>query len=234
MSKKSLLYIILAMVILLGAVCLAIKEPFNIKDKKLDRKQDTGIFPKSLEVAGIIDSEVVKVDDFLKKENLTEENIQTIKEISNYSKKNDAYGRNYADISIVEDKNSKTFYFVGENSEKKPSVFRLTLEDQKVTNIFEGSSNEYRYDLLGISSGKLLFFKDKADTSAGPCSNPWVEAYEQKNSGKDAVKIVQSLNSLNPSVFANFVVPIEKYVHEVSRQEVCRYEFERLDQRNYE
>lgn len=205
----------------------------TFKEEKSNQPEEKtqGSVPRSLEVAEISEAESLSVDDFIKKEKLNEENASKVRDLMSYDKRIDSGGKNTADITIVKNKEDIIYFqseqYIFDLSVNRPIIYSLNLKNQELKKIFEGDSNEFRYDLLGITDEKLLFFKDKADTSPGPCFNRWVTGYETNKEARSISEDLQTIQTLDVTKlntgFSLFSLPIEKYSHEVARQEICRY-----------
>ena len=171
----------------------------------------------------------IEVDRFLKKySSISPQNINTIKEASDYNRMIDAFGRNYAGIYSAESLTDKNIiYFSAQNSEGTSRVYRLNINTNALTilrkepYVDKNSANQYDFILIGIQGNKLLLEKRSAMNTVGPCRSIWVYAYKYPGAMQSL-----DLNNLN-SGLSIFYVSEEQYNSELIKENTCMQEINR-------
>ncbi|MFA5994728.1 MAG: hypothetical protein WC823_07265 [Parcubacteria group bacterium] len=226
-----------------NVVAIQPKKIKTIQDQPRQEQQNNIEQDIQTPVAGISNVELYTVDDFLKQNgSISDEDANTIKELTGYNKMLKYNSEKNIRIEIVRDNSDKNIiYFTDErfyidHSLIEPDIYKLNLKTSELTNIYKATNNLYDIVLIGIKNNSLLFFKKGINDSPGPCLNQWVDAYEHPlpRSGKwlnsynggfyqDDLRTVQSIDINNTNTgFSNFTIPKAKYLSELASQKKCR------------
>ncbi len=202
---------------------------------------------ESADNQSIVDPTYISVEDFLEQnKSISSANTDFIKKITNYENKIDAWGKNYAEITFIENGADRNIiYFVDgswiETEDERDTtvladVYSLNLKTNELKQIYESTPSIYDFHLFGRQNNKLLFEKIDFSDSPGPCFTGWVYAYENPlprfdkygDPEENDSRTIKSLDLNNPDVgFSNFSVPEERYKTELLKQNACIEEMEK-------